>query len=220
MLSTSLANDFASLKVTAQDKQMRSDGPKALARARAAQILSRKFANRDRVKAKLLEDQEMARVRARAGREATRRRWKLKTEHSPFLVDLVAENERLDEENKVRLAAEARQLRLLEKQRVALKQQVIVRALREESDLDALRREKRAIVDEERRLKALLDLEKTQTRSKVDMQAAERAERQRTVAKNDLRRQKNIDRLLNQRSLNRELLREATDVPNESDCTF
>jgi hypothetical protein len=133
---------------------------------------------------------------------------------------LVAENERLDEENKVRLAAEARQVQLLDKQRVALKQQVIVRALREESDLDALRREKRAIVDEERRLKALLDLEKTQTRSKVDMQAAERAERQRTVAKNDLRRQKNIDRLQNKRLLNRKLLREAADVPGEYDCTF
>tara|TARA_B100000475_G_scaffold106320_1_gene77622 strand:+ start:864 stop:1265 length:402 start_codon:yes stop_codon:yes gene_type:complete len=133
---------------------------------------------------------------------------------------LVAENERLDEENKVRLAAEARQVQLLDKQRVALKQQVIVRALREESDLDALRREKRAIVDEERRLKALLDLEKTQTRSKVDMQAAERAERQRTVAKNDLRRQKNIDRLQNKRLLNRKLLREVADVPGEYDCTF
>ena len=215
-----LDGEFRSLNLSVNDKQMQADGPKALARARAAQILSRKFANRDRVKAKLLEDQEMARTRARAGREATRRRWKMKTQHSPFLVDLVAENERLDEENKVRLAAEARQMRLLDKQRVALKQHVMVRALREESDLDALRREKRAIVDEERRLKALLDLEKTQTRSKVDMQAAERAERQRTVAKYDLRRQRNVDRLQKQRLLHRDLLREAADVPGECDCTF
>ena len=215
-----LADEFGSLNLSVEDRQMKADGPKALARARAAHILSRKFANRDRAKAKLLESQEMERTRARAGREATRRRWKIRTQHSPFLVDLVAENERLDEENKVRLAAEARQVQLLDKQRVALKQQVIVRALREESDLDALRREKRAIVDEERRLKALLDLEKTQTRSKVDMQAAERAERQRTVAKNDLRRQKNIDRLQNKRLLNRKLLREVADVPGEYDCTF
>ena len=72
-------------------------GPRALARARAAHILSQKFANRDRVKAKLLEDKEISRSQARAGRQATQRRWKLKTRHSPFLVDLVAENERLDE---------------------------------------------------------------------------------------------------------------------------
>ena len=107
-------------------------GPRALARARAAHILSQKFANRDRVKAKLLEDKEISRSQARAGRQATQRRWKLKTRHSPFLVDLVAENERLDEENKVRLAAEAHQLRLVEKQRVTLKHKVLVRALREE----------------------------------------------------------------------------------------
>ena len=74
----------------------------ALARARAAQVLCRKFANRDRVKAQLLEDQEMSRQRARQNREDKRRRWKQKTSHSPFLVDLVAENERLDEENRAR----------------------------------------------------------------------------------------------------------------------
>ena len=196
-------------------------GPRALARARAAHILSQKFANRDRVKAKLLEDKEISRSQARAGRQATQRRWKLKTRHSPFLVDLVAENERLDEENKVRLAAEAHQLRLVEKQRVTLKHKVLVRALREESDLDALRREKRAIVDEERRLKALLDLEKTQTRSRLDMRAAQRAERQRCTATNDLRRRSNINRLQKQQLLNLALRRATTDdAPDKFDFTF
>merc|ERR1719171_2574946 len=136
-----------------EDEKTDRDGHRLLARARAGHILSRKFTSRESVKAKMLENQEAVRARMRAERESTRRRWKLKTRHSPFLVDLVAENERLDEENKVRLAAEAHQLRLVEKQRVTLKHKVLVRALREESDLDALRREKRAIVDEERRLK-------------------------------------------------------------------
>jgi hypothetical protein len=173
------------------------------------------------VKAKLLEDKEISRSQARAGRQATQRRWKLKTRHSPFLVDLVAENERLDEENQVRLAAEAHQLRLVEKQRVTLKHKVLVRALREESDLDALRREKRAIVDEERRLKALLDLEKTQTRSKLDIQAAQRAERQRCTATNDLRRRNNINRLRKQQLLNLALLRATTDdAQDKFDFTF
>lgn len=193
---------------------------RTLARAQAAHILSQKFANRDRVKAKLLEEQENARMKARAGREATRRRWKIKTQHSPFLVDLVAENERLDEENNVRLNAEANKRRVSEKQRMTLKKQVIARALRQDSDLDALRREKRAIVDEERRLKALLDLEKTQTQSKVDMLAAERAERQRSTAINNLRRQRNVDRLRKERFLNLELLRATTDVPAKFDWSF
>ncbi len=53
----------------------------------------------------------------------------------------------------------------------------MLRALQEESDLEALRREKRAIVEEERRLKALLDLEKTNSHGKLDRMAAIRAEK-------------------------------------------
>lgn len=219
-VSTSRTNEFGSLGLKPSDAKMRSDNAKALARARAAEVLAKKFAERDRVKAQLLEEQEVARTRVRQGREEKLKRWKQKTQHSPFLVDLVAEQERLDEENKVRLEAEARQARLLERQRLALQQQVIVRALREENDLYALRREKRAIVEEERRLKALLDLEKVQTRAKIDMLAAERAERQRKAAKNELRRQRNVESLSKSRAVETELLRVATDAPPMPDNTF
>ncbi|KAJ1461274.1 hypothetical protein M885DRAFT_507163 [Pelagophyceae sp. CCMP2097] len=220
MNGASLRDEFASLGVSQADKRMLTDGPGALARARAAQIMSRKFADRDRVKQRLLEDQEMARARAMAAKAADRKRWKQKTSHSPFLVDLVAENERLDEENKVRLNEENAQSRMLDRQRLALKQQVIVRALREESDLDALRREKRAIVEEERRLKALLDLEKVANHRKNDLLAAERAERQRRSAKNDARRVSNVSRITSVRAQELDLLREFSDVPPVPDNTF
>ncbi|KAJ8612269.1 hypothetical protein CTAYLR_002932 [Chrysophaeum taylorii] len=219
-MSRNRIDEFATLGVSREDAKMHQDGPKALARARAAEVLAKKFADRDRVKAKILEDQEVARARMRQGREEKLKRWKQRTQHSPFLVDLVAEHERLDEENKVRLDAEARRARALEKKRIALQQQVIVRALREDNDLDALRREKRAIVDEERRLKALLDLEKVQSRAKVDLLAAERAERQRKAAKSDIRRQNNIHALHKARAVETELLRVAADVPAAPDNTF
>jgi hypothetical protein len=45
-------------------------------------------------------------------------------------------------------------------------------ALSEFSDLEALRQEKRAIMEEEQRLKALLALEKTKTHGKADRQDA------------------------------------------------
>ena len=196
------------------------DDGKALAKARTTEILAKKFAVRDRVKAKLVEKQETTRQKVMLNRQDQKRRWRAKMQRSPFLVDLVAENERLDEEHRVRLANEAKQMKLLERQRHALQQQVIVRALREESDLDALRREKRAILTEERRLKALFDLEKTNTRAKIDTQAAERAERQRKAAKTHLRRQRNVHSLARARALERQLLKVATEAPDDPDNTF
>jgi hypothetical protein len=54
--------------------------------------------------------------------------------------------------------------------------------------LDALRREKRAILDEEQRLKALLALEKVTAQGKADRIAAERALKQRKSAQLEHRR--------------------------------
>ena len=63
-----------------------------------------------------------------------------------------------------------------------------VQALAEFSDLEALRREKRAILDEEQRLKALLALEKSKKSGKESRMAAERAQKQRQQAKLEHRR--------------------------------
>ena len=63
-----------------------------------------------------------------------------------------------------------------------------LQALAEFSDLEALRREKRAILDEEQRLKALLALEKSKKSGKESRMAAERAQKQRQQAKLEHRR--------------------------------
>jgi hypothetical protein len=63
-------------------------------------------------------------------------------------------------------------------------------ALAEQSDLEALRQEKRAIQMEERRLKALLDIEKANAARAADRMAAARAEKQRKQAKVEFRREK------------------------------
>ena len=56
------------------------------------------------------------------------------------------------------------------------------------SDLEALRKEKRAILDEEQRLRALLSLEKVTQNHKEERLVAERATRQRKEAKLEHRR--------------------------------
>lgn len=120
-------------------------------------------------------------------------RWVRKTANSPFAVDLLAEDERVAEvrdtchitlssmfaskehvralrgqEARLRAEEEERRRRALEARKAKAKNSIILRALEESSDLDALRREKRAILQEEKRLKALLATEKNIIQAKQD----------------------------------------------------
>ena len=90
-------------------------------------------------------------------------------------MDLVAEDERIYEENQIRLREQRETERKVEKRRNKAKNDIILKALSEFSDLDALRREKRAIMEEEQRLRALLSLEKVTVDGKSDRLAAIRA---------------------------------------------
>ena len=114
---------------------------------------------------------------------------------SPFLVDLVAENERIDEENKVRFREITRKEKAVQRKKELAKNEIILRALQEENELEVLRREKRQILEEEKRLKALIEIEKTNSHRKDDRQAAERAEKRRHAAKSEVRRKKNKEKL-------------------------
>lgn len=90
-----------------------------------------------------------------------------------------------------------------------------MQALTESSDLEALRREKRAIIEEERCLKALMDIEKSSGHRKAQMLAALRAEKQRHAAKADYRRRRFTEALENHFEREAEVLREKHDVPSK-----
>lgn len=94
--------------------------------------------------------------------------WKKKTHKSPFAVDLVAEDERIQEENRIRVAEEEARRKIAKSRMEKAKSEIILKALSEFSDLEALRQEKKLILEEEQRLKALLALEKTKTHGKAD----------------------------------------------------
>ena len=141
-------------------------------------------------------------------------------ERSPFLVDLLAENERIDEENRVRLEEEARRERMLQRRKENIKNEIILKALGEASDLDALRQEKRLIAVEEKRLKALLTLERSKGHRKADLLAAKRAERQRKQVQAEYRRQKLREETKRRRELQRELLREKLNVKPDEAFTY
>ena len=122
-------------------------------------------------------------------REKRTTHWLKKTASSPFAVDLAAESERITEENRIRNMEDTRRKDTLKKRTQKAKNDIVLRALSEFSDLEALRAEKRAIMDEEQRLRALLALEKTTVNKKADRQAALRAQKQRAEAKTEHRRQ-------------------------------
>lgn len=192
-IHAALAHDMGTLGLTHEDLNPHGsiESKRALARAQSAHIMSKKFLQRDRLKMKLQGEQERKRQLRLEKRSKKVTQWKQKTMNSPFMVNLVAETERIDEEHHMRLDDEKRREEDMSRRQLSAKQDIIIRALQEESDLDALRREKRAIVEEERRLKALLDLEKTNTRRKADRLAAQRAEKQRHTSKREFRQNEN-----------------------------
>jgi hypothetical protein len=187
MSGDSLEEEMQRLESSYRDEDMMYDA-RAIARAESAQIMSQKFAQRDMMKQQLVEESRQKRVRKCIKKQKTAQNWQAKMKRSPFMVDLLAENERIDEDNKVRVREESRREKSLGKQKNAVKNEIVLKAIAETSDLDALRREKRAIQMEEKRLKALLDLEKTNGHAKLDLLAAQRAERQRKQAVIDYKR--------------------------------
>merc|ERR1719272_2212571 len=92
-------------------------------------------------------------------------RWTRKLQRSPFAVDLVAENQRIDEENRVRDHVEQRRQRLMARRNREAHNAIFKRATAEMDELDQLRQEKRMLLENERQLKALRDVEKSNART-------------------------------------------------------
>ena len=147
-------------------------------------------------------------------------KWQNKTKTSPFAVDLVAEDERIHEENQIRMREMQETERKVNDRRTKAKNDIILKALSEFSDLEALRREKRAIMEEEQRLRALLSLEKVTIDGKSDRLAAMRAARQRAEAKSQYRRdmyKQSLDFVTSEESL---ALRKKHNLPPEGSTEF
>mmetsp|Transcript_14407 Transcript_14407/g.28680 ORF Transcript_14407/g.28680 Transcript_14407/m.28680 type:complete len:232 (+) Transcript_14407:70-765(+) len=195
-----------------------AESRRKIANKETAAILKTRYMERTQVKQKMLDEQARFRRKRFESRQQKTASAIAKTQKSPFLVDLLAENEKIDEENRVRLAEQSRRQKVFERRKEEAKNAIILKALQEASDLDALRREKRIIMEEERRLKALLDIEKTKAHRKADRLAAARAERQRKSAKSEYRRAANKEMLDDHMRREHELLMVKHEVevkPNE-----
>lgn len=138
------------------------------------------------------EREKIAREKAN-DRSEKREMWNQRLRNSPFTVDLLAENERIDDVFQIRTKEEARRNKLLARKKARVKNEIILKALAEHDDLEALRQEKRTLSEEEKRLRAMRDLEKVGKKSIDAAKIQQRMRHERinqTVQKRELRRQR------------------------------
>jgi hypothetical protein len=129
-------------------------------RKESEDLFSKNLLWREKTKERLYEQRIQHERLVTAARDGRITRWVMKTKNSPFAVNLVAEDERITEENNIRTREEQQRRQMIDTRKESAKNEIVLKALSEFSDLEALRREKRAILEEEQRLRALLALEK------------------------------------------------------------
>mmetsp|Transcript_75384 Transcript_75384/g.172625 ORF Transcript_75384/g.172625 Transcript_75384/m.172625 type:complete len:243 (-) Transcript_75384:116-844(-) len=142
----------------------------AKAREESTRILSYRFAQRDAVKDQLLKERGEYLMEMHRSKRERDQKWNRKLQRSPFAVDLVAENQRIDEENRVRAQIQLRKERLAAHRQREAHNVIFRRAVSETDELEILRREKRILLENEKQLKAMRDVEKTNARAAAFVQ--------------------------------------------------
>merc|ERR550537_183164 len=137
----------------------------AKAREESTRIMSFRFAQRDAVKEDIVRSAEVYRRDCVLAKREREQRWARKLNKSPFCVDLVAEDQRIDEENRVREKILQRKAKLLAGRHNEAHNAIFKRAVVESDELEVLRREKRILLQNEKQLKAMRDVERTNART-------------------------------------------------------
>mmetsp|Transcript_54809 Transcript_54809/g.117024 ORF Transcript_54809/g.117024 Transcript_54809/m.117024 type:complete len:276 (-) Transcript_54809:194-1021(-) len=137
----------------------------AKAREESTKIMSIRYAQRDAVKHELRRERQGYMEKLMESARDRDQRWTRKLQKSPFAIDLVAENQRIDEENRVQQTIERRRRKMQEKRNREAHNAIFSRATAEHDELSQLRLEKRLLIENERQLKALRDVEKSNART-------------------------------------------------------
>jgi hypothetical protein len=151
----------------------------AQAREESTRIMSFRFAQRDAVKDDLQRSADSYRRELLASKLEREQRWVRKTTKSPFAVDLVAEDQRIEEENRVREDIATRKGKLLAARHNEAHNAIFKRAVAESDELEILRKEKRVLLQNEKQLKAMRDVERTNARTAQIQAQKERMEEDR-----------------------------------------
>ena len=139
---------------------------------------------------------------------------------SPFLVDLVAENERIEEKNKLLRFQRFKNQKILARQREKVKKEVIIQSLNKDNGIDFSRREKRKKFEEEKRLKAMIQIEKVTEHSKANRIKAQQANIKRWEEKRRNRRRLNKELIDEKITAKKNILRLKHKIQDNPGNTF
>merc|ERR1719320_2309294 len=116
--------------------------------------MSVQFAQRDAKKNEMRRERQVYMERMISTNRDREERWSRKLQRSPFAVDLVAENQRIDEEHRVKAHVEQRRQRLMLRRNREAHNAIFKRATAETDEIDQLRAEKRMLIEHEKQLNA------------------------------------------------------------------
>lgn len=98
-------------------------------RKESESILARNVLLREKTKEELYEKRIKHEKLVAISREQRLQRWVTKTKNSPFAVNLVAEDERISEENTIRTKEEQQRQRMIEMRKEKAKNEIILKVI-------------------------------------------------------------------------------------------
>ncbi|KAJ9453125.1 hypothetical protein DIPPA_19305 [Diplonema papillatum] len=88
--------------------------------------------------------------------------WQLRLQNSPFLVDLAGDAERVEEDMYIREMEERRRQRRADLRKKKIKNEIIIKALSEVPVLEQARKQKKQLLEQEKRERALKDIQRVE----------------------------------------------------------
>lgn len=160
-LTKPIGPSFTERSKSVQRKQQRAES-KVHTSNRTAELNEQRENERKYLKAQYEFEREKKLAERAIYQKERNVQWAQRLAASPLAVDLVADNERIEEENFIREREERRKHLLAERKKRKLKNQIIVKALAEVPLLEEARRQKKEMIANEKREKAIRDLQRVE----------------------------------------------------------
>lgn len=161
-----------------QERLMKRLEMSARAREQSTHIMNMHYARREAVRTEMERERRKYLERLSHSQREREDRWAKRLAKSPFAVDLVAENERILKENRIRDQMEQQRQRCTTRRTREAHNAIFKRATAETDELDYLRAEKRYLLTSERQLRALRDVERSNARTAQVLQRRQHALRE------------------------------------------